>query len=48
MAYPAAVERWRSRLEQTFRAWDIPLALVDKALHVIQYESGGDPWQLRW
>lgn len=38
MAYPAAVERWRSTVAKYFRPED-----VDKALHVIMYESGGDP-----
>ena len=36
MAYPAAVERWRSLVEKYF-----PASLVDKALHVIQWESSG-------
>lgn len=37
--YPAAVERWRPYLE----AEGLSAAQVDKALFVIQHESGGDP-----
>lgn len=38
MAYSPNVERWRSLVEKYF-----PPELVDKALYVIQGESGGDP-----
>lgn len=38
MAYPPEVERWRSLVERYFRPED-----VDKALYVIQHESGGNP-----
>lgn len=38
MAFPAAVERWRPVVAKYF-----PPQLVDKALYVIQYESGGNP-----
>src|SRR5688572_17982938 len=38
MAYPPSVERWRSLVAKYFRPED-----VDKALWVINYESGGDP-----
>ena len=36
--YSASVERWRPLVEQYF-----PAELVDKALYVINYESGGNP-----
>jgi hypothetical protein len=36
--YSAQVERWRSLVARYFRPED-----VDKALYVIQYESGGNP-----
>lgn len=38
MQFPPAVERWRSTVAKYF-----PPELVDKALYVIQGESGGDP-----
>ena len=38
MAYPAAVEKWRSLIEKYFKPED-----VDKALYVINGESGGNP-----
>lgn len=38
MPYPPAVERWRPLVERYFRPED-----VDKALYVIQHESGGNP-----
>jgi hypothetical protein len=36
--YPPAVERWRPLVEKYFRGSD-----VEKALYVIQHESGGNP-----
>src|SRR3990167_2092161 len=36
--YSAAVERWRAPVAKVF-----PAELVDKALYVIQHESGGHP-----
>ncbi|MFA5936493.1 MAG: transglycosylase SLT domain-containing protein [Candidatus Paceibacterota bacterium] len=38
MAYPPAVEQWRPLVAKYF-----PANLVDKALHVIMYESSGNP-----
>ncbi len=38
MAYSPNVERWRELISRYFRPAD-----VDKALHVIQWESGGNP-----
>lgn len=42
-AYRPEVERWRSLVEHEFKTRGLPDADVDKALYVIDGESGGDP-----